>query len=299
MPFAKGNANRIMYPKGTNVNVRAYPYTVDTVKLSTGETVKNILTNIKKGNPVGRTSGTYVQMDDGRWWQVNLYTSINGRSYAYCREDVIMLSPPGESSQGDKYGSQLLTDLINSDIKLYQNLLITSELLDKAKEKGINISQYEDKATTLVKRYNERQQSIKDSNLVKTSNWINSKWKWLQNKWASLVNGIGIAVGITVALTATATLVTTAIIFYAFRPKYEDSKADLKVSENLKKAVANLTPQEASDLITDLESQIDTAYTQGRQDQKFSSLFGNVKTLGIIVGTYLLVDKLILRKNAG
>jgi hypothetical protein len=305
MSFSKENINKIVYPKGTSLNVRAYPYITDPVKLKTGESVKNLIVNVKKGNPVGRTSGLFFAMKDGNWYQVMFYKPIGNRTYGYCRLDVITLITADNNKEGEKQGTKLMNDLITSDVKLYQNLLILAELSNSLGKKGVNVSSYEKRINEIIALYNERQKAIKDSGLIKTNNWVHEKWAWIQNKWSSKkyetgTYGIGeITTGIAIAIGAGVGLVSAALIYYAFKPKYDDSVANVKETTELKKALSYLSPEESQKLMSDLELQVDKAYQQGKTDQSLTGIWKNLKTIGIVVGTYLLADKLIFSKKNG
>jgi len=302
MAFLKDYVNKIIYPKGTTINVRAYPLTSDKA-LFKGKTLNNLLAVVKSGNPVGRASGTFWTMKDGDWFQVMFYKPIENRSYGYVRKDVANFVTATNNTEAEKDGNSLLQNLIANDIKVYQNLLINSELIEKLKNKGVDTAIYQRLLEDLIKKYNERQSAIKTSNLVKTQNWINSKWEWIQKKWSAIISGpnenkIGVAPLILVAIGGAVGLVTTVLIYYAFKPRYDDAKIDLKDSEELKKALAALSPEEAAKLTTNLEVQLKEAYEKGRSEGQTGGILGTLKNVALIVGGFWLADRFIFSKRS-
>jgi hypothetical protein len=79
------------------------------------------------------------------------------------------------------------------------------------------------------------------------------------------VYGIGSITGVVIGAVIGAGLIVGA--YFAFKPKYDESTADLKISKDLEAALATLTPEKAAEVKADLEKQIDTAYNQGKTDQ--------------------------------
>lgn len=298
MSFSQNYINKTVYPKGSTVNVRVIPSTAASFT-SGGKQVNNLLTVVKQGTPVGRTSGSFFKMKDGDWLQVMFYAPVSNRSYGYVRSDVVTLVNPSDNKQAEQNGSQLINDLVANDIKVYQNLLFNSELIEKMKAKGFDrLVTYEAKHEDLIKKYNERQTAIKNSGLVKTNNWVSSKWQWLQKKWSALTSGVGVAPLVLVAIGGAVGVVSAVLIYYAFKPRYDDSKIDLKESAELTKALQSLSPEEAATLRDNLEKQIDDAYNQGKKDQQFSGWLGTLKNVALLVGGFWLADKFVFSKRA-
>lgn len=300
--FNKDYVNKVVYPKGTSVNVRAYPITADKANFQ-GKIVNNKLAVISAGNPVGRSSGTFWRMKDGDWYQIMFYKPIENRTYGYCRLDVIKFGAPATNTQAEQNGTSLLNDLIKSDVQLYKNLLINSELIENIKKRGIDTSMYQRLLEDLIKKYNERQTAIKTSNLVKTQNWLDSKWQWIQKKWSALVSGtnenkVGIAPLILVAIGGAVGIATSILIYYAFKPRYDDAKIDLKDSEELQKALAALSPEEANKLQTNLEVQLKEAYEKGRSEGQTGGILGTLKNLGLLAVGFWLADRFVFNPRS-
>ena len=112
---------------------------------------------------------------------------------------------------------------------------------------------------------------------------------WLKDKigLGAVITGSALAIG------AVSALVGAAALYYVFKPDYDDSKKDLKVSYNLKKLLDSAEPEVAKQIEQDLEKQIDDAYNQGKTDQWFSGIGSMLKYAAIIGGTIYIVPKAI------
>lgn len=276
MSFSISYVNKVVYPKIDKINVYRLP-----------STDSEILLTVKKNNPAGRSSGTFLKMTDANYHLINLYKMYAGRNYGYIKEVECYFWTPTNNETGNQYGNQLINDLVNNDVKVYQNIAFCASLIDNYKAKEINVSDYEKKLNSIIKTYTNRQNKIKNSTSIKIVKWFTNlfssgKSLTLKEQLPGAFYGISgwavpVAAGVVVGIAA------SVIIYYSFKPDYEDSVKDLKTSDELKKALASLSPQESQKLTSNLEKQIDDAYNQGKTDQSFSGFFGNLKTIAIIL----------------
>jgi len=288
--------NLVILPKNDKLTVRMYPSTNDTTE--TGGS--NIIFTANKGEGVGRTSGQYVLIDGFYWLVVNLYKTytINGikRNYGYVREDVVDKYIPKDNAVAEANCSSMMHDLITNDKKLYAQLLKLNYLLAAAKSQGKNTASIQTQFNAIKAEYEARQNRIKASKWVEVQEWSDTVLDNIKSFF-----GIGLE---PITMTAIGAVLIGALamveVYYLFKPDYETGKANLQVSKNLETALANLTPEQAQAVKNDLEKQIDTAYNQGKTDQKTTDsttgIFGNLKTiaivaLGIVTVGYLAKNK--------
>lgn len=267
-----------------NVNVRSNP----------GVLATNLIATIKQGTLVGRTSGEYFKMADGDWYVINFYRPINGKTYGYLRSDLFSTTTPApdQNKNAEAQGASLLNSLVDSDQQLFHGLLRNNERISILKASNVNVSSYESQLNLLTQAYNERQDFIKNSSLVKCSTGFKGSYNWLVNKFTGKnnVNGIGL-VGITIAILSVALIGTSVALFYALKPKYDTSKANLVQSAELEKALSTLTPAEKESVLADLEKQIDDTYNKGKSDGSSGTLMGTVKILGMVaIGVFVAIN---------
>lgn len=273
--------NLVILPKNDKLTVRMYPSTDDT----TASGGSNIIFTANKGTGVGRTSGQYVLIDGFYWLVVNLYKTytINGikRNYGYVREDVVDKYIPKDNAVAEANCTSMMNDLITNDKKLYTQILKLQYLINAAKQKGKNVSTIEIQFNALIKAYEDRQETIKQSTWFEIKDWSDTI---LENVFSFF--GIGLEPITLTAIGAVVGIGATVACYYFFKPHYETGKVNLVKSKELETALSKLSPADAAKVTNDLEKQIDDAYNQGKVDQKTedskSSIFGNIKTLGFI-----------------
>ncbi len=275
MGFKSDRINKAAVPKGTSLNYREKP-----------TTSSKILHTSQAGKFAGRTTGDYLDQSDGRWWQVIL-TGTN--ALAWVREDVTSFQkPPSDPALNEKDVQGIVDKLVNNDIEVYHSLLRSSALLKDAAAKGKDVSSFQKAHAQLNARLEARQDKIKNSKLLSWKEGIKKGYENLKKSYinyvtspeyhaAAMMNvyGIGSITGVVIGAVIGAGLIVGA--YFAFKPKYDESTADLKISKDLEAALATLTPEKAAEVKADLEKQIDTAYNQGKTDQFIST---NLKWIG-------------------
>ncbi|NVO11720.1 MAG: hypothetical protein HXX16_17295 [Bacteroidales bacterium] len=267
-------ANKDVFKGGSSLIVYANPTSAKMVK-----GINNILLTETSSNSVGRTSGDR----EGTFIKVSLAKPIGSYTYGFVIESQAKLVDSKNNTNAEKYATEMMGNLVKNDIELNKNLLVVAELLEKAKAKGLNTTALQEQFNKITNQYNERQKKIQTSKLVSVKQWLNDKWDWIKSKFSKKKEEVGsISLAIAAAAGAIVAVGATALIYYSFKPDYDDSVVNLKDSALLQKAVSNLQPEEAKQLKANLEHQIDDAYNQGKTDQVFGGFFGNIKTLAIV-----------------
>lgn len=286
--FSLQSVNLLAAPKGTDLNYRSAPFTT-----------ASVLHNSKHGFSAGRTSGDYYIMTDGKWWSVVL--NSNG-AIAYVREDVTIFIKPtsNPTTITDATAQSLINDLVKSDVEIFHSLLRSNSLLVKAEGKGLNVSTLKTKYIGLLSRLNYRQEKVKTSKMLSFQTGLKKGYESLVQAFNdNLTNpvyypriiGIGSVTAVVIGAVIGAGLAVG--IYFAFKPSYSESKADLVVSADLEKALSTLTPAQAQAVKTDLESQVDKAYNQGATDGTFSGIAKLLKPALYVIGGYLLVSTVL------
>jgi len=298
MSFNKDKVNKVVFPASSSANVRRYPGIASSYN---GEA--NVLFTGKADQPLGRTSGTFFMMKDGNWWQINLDKTYAGRNYGYVREDIIKMENPVNNTVATENAEKLMAAIQKSDIEVNKNLVSAASLLTAAEKQKKNVAALRTKFESIQKQYNARQTEIQNSGLVKVEKWTKdnmNKFATLASQYGQLsyggmmgTNSVGAVPIIVVACVFVAGIASSAALYYWLRPKYSESAVDLKSSAELTKALAALTPDEATKLKNDLEGQIDDAYNQGKKNQWFSDMGGAAKT-GIIVVLAFVGAKMLM-----
>lgn len=275
--------NLEVYPRGSSLNVRKTPTTASA-----------ILATVQSGKLAGKTTGNYLSMTDGKWYQLQLANKTLG----YVRDDVAAIIKPNSVTVADAKG--VINDLVESDKKVFESLLRIAPLLSVAKQKGVETSVYEKQFKTLTDRLASRQDALKKSTVIKWQTGVKKGYEsmmtWFKDLY-SKISGIGVfpIAGIVVTAVATAALGVGA--YFTFKPKYSESTVDLKISSDLENLLKKTDPETASKIKVDLEKQVDTSYNQGKTDEKFSGMWAIIKPLAIALGGYLLITTFINRKT--
>jgi hypothetical protein len=283
--FNKDSINLLASPKGDSLNYRSAP-----------NTTASVLHTSLKGKSAGRTSGDFFNLADGLWWAVVL--NSNGQT-AYVRNDVTLFSRPKDNPKITEAEAQnLINDLVKSDSEIYHSLLRINTLILTAQSQGKNVDKYKAQFALLYSRLNNRQEKIKTSKLVSFQTGLKKGYEAMQAGFEKAVQsdtygimGIGSLTAIIIGAVIGAGIAVA--IYFAFKPTYSESQADLKISSTLEKALSTLSPTESKQVKTDLENQIDTAYNQGSTDGTFSGMSKILLPLGLLFGGYILVSSVL------
>ncbi len=287
MSFSTKHINLIVAPKGTNVNIRQQPTTQSAVLFNRSNKAPE-----GKTPSAGRTTGDFYKDNAGHtWYKVALYKEYNGQKYGWARNDVIKLFKPKEDNISKEKAQSLIDNLVKSDIQVYKNALLLAPLLDQAEKNGHNISQHKSKYEGLVKRLERRQNKIKTSKLLKWRTGLDKGMTWFKNSFKTYLSTQFGIYGTNPNIGAIPAIVIGAVIgggiavaaYFAFRPEYDESKTDLKMSKELEKALSSLTPEEAAKLKNNLEKQVDNAYNTGVSNERFGNI-AKILKYGLVIG---------------
>lgn len=302
--------NQPVQIKGQTANLRAGQSTSDPV-----------ITVLQKNKPIACVlTGNFSIFGNYKWYQVRLKTKIKGYEIGYLRNDVIILTEKAASqnnnksqntvSAGDKpdqdAGNKLLKTVLNNDAILYKRYLVIAEAIINAKQKNIQIpANAEDTLTGLIGKYTNRQTEIQKQlitdGILKSFNKLSpgmgifpSVFTYLYLKFSKNVNGLGFAWYIPVAIIAAGTVIVSWVLYLLLKRKYTEQQVDLKVSDDLQKALNTLPPEKKEAVLKDLQAQINNAYGQGNDDAKTDNIMKWVKNI-LLIGVGSIVAIKVVR----
>ena len=263
-----------------------------------GTSYKNIGT-AAFGKSFGRTSGNYYKMSDSIWYQVILNES---KGYAYVREDVTKLVVPKDTPVTEGESKKMIDQLVSNDMQIHDSLIRSANILNAAKEKGKNISTFQEKYKGLLNRLIRRQDKIKNSRILSWKTGLKKGMEkliegfkmYILSNPGIFIRGIGEPVTLTaIVISAVAGAGLAIGAYFAFRPEYDESKTDLKLSKELEDVLKNVDPITAEKIKADLEKQVDTAYNKGKTAGTFSGMFNILKPIAFAALGFWGITKLI------
>lgn len=280
----------------STANLRSAPG----IKSSVLKVIKNTDTS------VGTLTGYYTIDGKYKWYQIYLKDKINNVFYAYVRSDLVNINAVSVIVNNSNTNTEqterqkLLKTVIDNDILLYKRYLVYAEILKRAEQNKItlpviklplvNIPITGQKAfSLLMERYTKRQNEIKSqlafdklNNAVK-ENVVDSSFKQLASMYSFSHNlrGLGVAWYIPVAIIVAVGIVASYTLYLLLGKKYTEQKIDLKISDDLNKALATLPPEKKAAVIKDLQDQINNAYGTGNSDGSFSGTLSWIKNIAI------------------
>lgn len=269
--FFKEAVNRLVVAK-EGITVKAYS------SYGGGNTLYMALGNAQKVS-FGRATGKAVKADDGsKWLQLTLYKSVMGATTAYVSLNEVMLFKPDSNNVSTPLdGEQVLKTLIETDQEVSKNLILATAQVSQMKP-GTKRTNAERTINALASKLKVRQDHIKDSGLVKFQEATSSAFDSIKDFF-----GIGFVITVPTAIAAGSLLAIGAgaaiALYFVFKPSYDESKADLKISNDLAKLLEKEDPVVAQKIKDDIEKQIDDAYNRGNTDGTFGGVFSVVKPL--------------------
>jgi uncharacterized membrane protein len=282
--FFKNAVNRLVVAK-VGKTVKAY-----STYRGNGNTLYMALGNSQRLS-FGRATGKTVKADDGsNWYQITLYKSVQGATTAYVSMNDVLLYPVATDSISTPLdGEKVLKDLIVRDQQVSKNLILATAQVSQMKP-GTNRTNAERVITALAAKLKVRQDHIKESGLVKFQEATTSAMDSIKDFF-----GIGFIVTVPTAIAAGSLIavgVGAAIaLYFVFKPSYDESKTDLKISKDLAKLLEKEDPVVAQKIKDDIEKQIDDAYNQGNTDGTFGGMFEIIKPLAYAAVGFYLVTK--------
>ena len=294
MGFSQKHVNLIASPKGSSVNVRKEATTASAILFNRSGSA-----SAGKVASAGRTTGDFVKIGNYTWYKISLSKAYKGQSWGWVRNDVIKLYKPKADNISKAKAKSLVDNLIKSDIKVYEQALKIAPLLSAAEKNGENVSKYKNTYKGIIERLESRQSKLKTSKLLKVKTGIKKGMEFLKKGFKAYlatqfhIRVTGDSIGSITAVVIGAVIgggVAVAAYFY-FRPDYDESKTDLKMSAELEKALSLLSPEEAAALQANLEKQVDNAFNYGKSNERFGNIFSILKWVVIIGGVAFVVNK--------
>ena len=274
--------NRVIVAGKSRVNIRA-----------AASTDSSVLATISQGKIMGTATGRFVKLEDGTWYEFNLVTQAGKKGYG--RGDVIKILTESESKNLEQRGKDLVNKLITSDAQIFHTLARSGAILNDFVNKGRGVTKFQKVHQNLYKRLSQRQEKIKSSKLVKYQTGFKRGFKktiqalkiYISSQYGINIGAVPVAAVIVGAVIGAGLAVTA---YFVFKADYSESKEDLKISNDLYRALKGLDPETARKVLEDLEGQVDTAFTKGKTQGKFTGMFGSLKTILIFIAGFFVVD---------
>ena len=287
-------------PKGTSLNIRTKPSTT----FPSLALVKN--TDLFQiGILTGQ--GLTEQGTANIWWLVTLHPSFIAKylpkqTYGWVRSDVTNFITQDEWNKtigSGNPGQSIVDKLIETDKEVWKKLSLSSVYLDKLKKKNINVSKYQAIYDGLLTKFNTRQLALKSSTALKVQIGTNEAWNnFVKNAGtydtSMSMMGIGAIPVLAIVISALVGVAATITVYYTFRPKYDESRANLVVSSDLALALSKVDAETAAAIKADLEKQIDKAYNAGANAGFWSGTWNIIKYPVIFIGGFLVFDRWVM-----
>lgn len=272
---------------------KIYQYTYSTINSGVNSNYAN-KTAIKEVYEVV-TYGDGTGSDKKQTYNVGLLTGLTGTSsdgvfiVQYVNDKkTAWTSIDGLKITGDQtkiYQSlcaDRLKDLINDNITVFQDLLLSAEFVARLERKGYNCATYRQEIKSLYARLEERQNAIvaySDPDSVKTATP-----QLLSNALQKIISGesIGIAVTTAVIITAVAVASFSALAWFVWYSYGVEGRSDCRKSKELNKILANVDPDVKEQLYNYIDNYADSFYKKAVARTKTAGLLSNIKTVALI-----------------
>jgi hypothetical protein len=251
---------------------------------------------------VGFLTGYYTIKDGVNLFQVEFENDFTFDGVAYHWGCVDASQYRTYDVGKDSSAKNIMANLIANNKTILENNLLCAGMIAKMEANGETIPlAHRSNLYHLQSRLEARNGKILNSPFIDSKQTASPTGfdQYASNLQSFMNNpGIGIApVVIYLVVTVVITLLSTALIYLLFKPDYTDSKADLKVSADLTKALATLSPEARAGVLSDLNGQVDKAYVQGKTDGSGSSLLKTGMYLGAGFLVVSFIDKSSLLKS--
>ena len=280
-----------------------------------------LISGYKSGVVIGRSSGNTLMMVTDKWIQANLTTPVNGVAMGYVVETYkgrknVRLNEAGASPVAEANAQPLLDAIVKNDKESYTNLLLAYNKLMFLKSKNVSVpTDIPDRLIATYLSLANRSRILRSNkDLICTTGKLKSEAdlksaKQLENlaaqKQQLFIEGLnpqnigdfGLSALVIIIIIAIAAGTGAAIMYYSVKPDYEKSKIDLKISEELKKALGTLSPADQQKVIDDITKQINDANRKGHFDQSWKDFFKSIGGKIALGVTGFLVVTMLMRNN--
>ena len=282
------------------VNVRKLP-----------STTSDLCAQFNKNEQIGRATGNISNMSDGKWIQLTLIKPVGNITTAYVKEEfngetlVTWFTSPSPTAENN--AQAIINATILNDKKTYSNLADAYRYYQTLKKYDIPVPEkYIKQFTDCYISLQGRQQQMLKMPYIKCSTGRLSDDKVASGMNQLVVNARGFSginndeIGdVILTIIIVAILIGAAVgAYYAFKPCFDDSKVDLKVSDLLQKALNTLTPSEQKEVKEDLQKQLDDANKSGKQHQWWTDNKGFISKIVVGVGAFFLAKEFIFKKKS-
>lgn len=184
-------------------------------------------------------------------------------------------------------GEELINWIVKNDMKIQHALLLLREADARLTVKGIDTSYYKEQLRAVSERYNRRIEKISTDGYVRTNKAVGDAYKWLVDKWETLIGTpLHVAAGVVIV---GAVLVTGSVIISRYMDDAVSSREDIeKRIPALMAAYQKLDQSEYDSLI----NQIQTFGAKKYQSGTAGSLASAIKYGVYLVGGILVVSML-------
>ncbi|MGC3979035.1 MAG: hypothetical protein QM751_12915 [Paludibacteraceae bacterium] len=243
---------------------------------------------------VGYLSGYWTKKNNVNYACVEFERLMGDESTGYYQFGYVEMQNYKLYQYGEKSDTKsMLDEMMSNNMKIYENNLLCAGLISKLSEQNIALpADYAKQLYALQLRLEVRNDRLNQCSLLTIDKQTSPAGFELYR--SELESFMGTKIGATVPQKIAPILIViiVSVIFTAlvglslynmFKPDYTDSKADLKVSDNLTKAIATLSPEARQEVLNDLEGQIDKAYVEGKMS---GSGMGIIKTIGYALAAF-------------
>lgn len=251
-------------------------------------------------NLVVKSDGTYSTTKIYCGISTGYYTSSNNIIWTQCiiNNKLIFAASVyfGNETFASKYKSKaqtILNDLIQNEIKIYQNLLLGSEMINIAERKGIDVSKEKNELKNICTRFELAQQDISKfttENNTYSPILITNNLERIRLGLDLTNNGIGIATTTIIIISAVVTLVTSSLAWYIFYNDNITAKSDVKKSKELNKIIGDkLDDETKTELYDFIDKYADSYYKSAVRTMKGQNLSTILKiVLGVGIGGFIV-----------
>ncbi|MDL2262735.1 hypothetical protein LJC11_04445 [Bacteroidales bacterium OttesenSCG-928-I21] len=249
----------------------------------------------RSGQTIGIATGWIDKYSDGNNY-AEVYRSSDNTFYP-CRMDYISFTK-NQSAEMKAKAQNYLDDLLKNHEDIMSDVLVCSGFVAELEKKGYDCTSQRNTLKYLYSRLESRNNELLQSSYITVTekgeeSTLSSLYGNYLNKIAN-DQRISIAVTTIIIITAVVTLAAATAAYAFLSHKYSESKADLKVSDDLKRALQNVDSETRTKILADLENQVDKAYAKGVLNSKIGGFFGGIKNLALIAGGAFLVFKFVL-----
>lgn len=288
MSFAAAGATVVANKRGANVR-------------SAPSRSSPVLYVAKSGAKATSTGQTKRINDREGWIQVRPYHAPNGPK-GWVMDNMVTVHAVETSQDAEGRAREALEKLIASDKRLYRNGIETLAMLVKLQRKGVNVDKQKAQFARIARAFFVRQAKIRakvPAEAIKVGETEGSRamLAYVQELGLGDIGVAPIVAIIVIAVVLALAVTGIAALLGFFEEEYGDSVKNLKESEELKKALATLSPEEAAVVRNDLEQQIDKGYGQGRKDEAKEGWFSDIKNLALLAAGGFVVMKLMDTKK--